>query len=175
MKFTTFARRFLVPSSVLSLFYYLKFKCKISPKAEVEFSPLLKIGKGSVISSFSKIKASDGPLTIGENVSIANGCTIGSDKMGVTIGNDCMFGPYVIVIGNNYNYDRLDIPICKQGTISKGVTIKENVWIGAGSCILDGSIIGKDVIIAPNSVVSTNIPDCSIVQGNPAKVIFTRR
>ena len=42
-------------------------------------------------------------------------------------------------------------------------------------CILDGSEIGDGVIIAPNSVVSARIPDNAIVQGNPAKIIFTRR
>lgn len=175
MEINKIIRRFLIPAPIISLYYYLKFRCKISPKAEVEFSSLLKIGKNTIISSFVKIRASDGPLVIGSDVSIATGCTIGSDKMGITIGDDCMLGPHVNIIGNNYRHDRLDIPIWQQGTSSKGITIGDNVWIGAGTCILDGSIIGNDVIVAANSVVSARIPDKSIIQGCPAKIIFTRR
>ncbi len=41
--------------------------------------------------------------------------------------------------------------------------------------VLDGAQVGDGVIVAPNSVVSGRIPDNAIVQGNPAKVVFTRR
>lgn len=147
----------------------------VSPKAEVELSPLLTIGKKTQISSFCKIKASDGPLTIGLNVSIGTSCFLASQKMGVEIGDYCLIGPNVTIIGNNYKYDRLDIPICMQEKISKGIKVGNNVWVGAGTAILDGANIGNNVIITPNSVVSSRVPDNTIVLGNPAKVIFTRR
>jgi serine O-acetyltransferase len=53
--------------------------------------------------------------------------------------------------------------------------IGNNVWIGAGACILDGATIGSGVIVTPNSVVSAKVADNAIVQGNPSKVIFLRR
>jgi virginiamycin A acetyltransferase len=55
------------------------------------------------------------------------------------------------------------------------VRIGNDVWIGSGACVLDGARIGSGVIVAPNSVVSGTIPDQAVVQGNPARVIFTRR
>ena len=41
--------------------------------------------------------------------------------------------------------------------------------------VLDGADIGDDVIVSAGSVVSGRIPPNTVVQGNPAKVIFTRR
>ena len=41
--------------------------------------------------------------------------------------------------------------------------------------ILDGAHIGSGSIVTPNSVVGGRIPPYSIVSGNPAEVVFTRR
>ncbi len=168
-------QRFLIPSSLIGLIYWLKFRCKVSPRAEVELSPLLTLGKGTVVSSFTKIKATDGLLNIGSNVSISTNCFLSSGKSGIVIGDDSMVGPHVSIVGNNYKHDRLDVPMCHQEKTSKGIIIGCDVWIGAGSVILDGSQIGKGAIVTPNSVVSGKIPEHVIVQGNPAKVIFKRR
>lgn len=51
------------------------------------------------------------------------------------------------------------------------ISIDENSFIGARSSILPGTVIGKNVIVGACSVVKGNIPDNSIVVGNPAKVI----
>ena len=174
MKLSTILRRFLTPSFVVTIYCLLRYKCKISPKAEVELNKNLQIGIGSVVSSFVKIKA-NGPMHIGAEVSIATGSFISSDSGGVRIGDYCMIGPNASIVGNNYRYDKLDVPICQQDKTSKGIDIGENVWIGSGCAILDGAIIGSGAIITPNSVVSSKISENAIAQGNPAKVIFTRR
>ena len=44
----------------------------------------------------------------------------------------------------------------------------------AGCQILDGSTIGNNVIVATDSIVSGQIPDNLIIQGNPAKKVFQR-
>jgi len=172
----TVLRRFLIPRLLITLWGYLKYGCMISPKAEVEITSRLSIGRGSIISSFTKIKATVGPLRIGKNVEISNGCVITSHDTGTYIGDDCLIGPNVSIIGNNYHYDRLDVPIRLQGKSSaKGIRIADNVWLGAGCVVLDGADIGAGAILTPNSVVSGHIPANAIAQGNPAKVIFTRR
>ena len=176
MKPGTLVRRFLTPGFVVTLWGYLKYGCLISPKAEVEITSHLKIGRGSVIGSFTKIKATDGPLTIGRNVEIATGCVITSHTAGTVIGDDCLIGPNVSIVGNNYRYDRLDVPIRLQEKVStKGIRIGDDVWIGAGCVLLDGADVGSGSILTPNSVVSSRVAGNSIVQGNPGKVIFTRR
>ena len=57
----------------------------------------------------------------------------------------------------------------------KGVSIGENSFIGAGAVILPGTKIGKFCIIGAGSVVKGNIPDYSIVVGNPCKIINDTR
>jgi len=175
MTIGSFARRFLLPRWCVSLFYFLKYRCRISTRAEVEMSSLLRIGRHSEISSFTKIKASYGPLKIGRNCFIGAGCFIASHRGGLEIGDDCLISPNVTILSSNYNYRQLDVAIWRQGCSSRGVRIGSNVWIGSGACILDGSVIGSGVIVTPNSVVSGRVPDHAIVQGNPAKIIFTRR
>ena len=167
--------RFFFPSLFVTFYYLVKYKCKISPRAEVDMSKFLRIGKGTQIGSFCKIKAFDGPLTIGSNVSIGSGSFISADKGGVVMGDYVGVGSNVTIVGNNYKYDQVDVPILLQEKTSKGIRIGDFVWIGSGCSILDGSEIGKGAIISPNSVVSGKIADNVIAQGNPAKAIFERR
>jgi acetyltransferase-like isoleucine patch superfamily enzyme len=169
------ARRFFVPSSLVSLYYFIKFGCKISLRAEVELSPWLKIGKNTRIGSFTKIKASSGPLEIGSNCSVGVGCSIGSGKGGLFIGDDCLIGSNVSIIGSSYKFDDVNIPMRLQGFNSKGVKIGNDVFIGNGACINHGAVIGSGVVVAPNSLVTGRIPENSIIQGAPAKVVFVRR
>jgi acetyltransferase-like isoleucine patch superfamily enzyme len=176
MKIGTLVRRFLTPGFLVTVRAYLRYHAMVSPRAEVEITPHLALGRGSVISSFTKVKATDGPLVIGRNVEVAVGCMLSSHTAGVEIGDDCLIGPNVTIVGNNYRYDDLEKPIRLQDKISsKGIHVAANVWIGAGCCLLDGADIGSGSILTPNTVVSSRIPPNSIVQGNPAKVIFTRR
>ena len=77
-----------------------------------------------------------------------------------------------------YNYENLEIPMCKQGNkLTTPFHICSDVWIiGARAIILPGrKRIGKGVIIGAGSVVTKDIPDYAIVGGNPARVIKMRK
>ena len=50
-------------------------------------------------------------------------------------------------------------------------TIKDNVWIGTNAVIVCNITIGEDVLIAPLTYVNFDVPDHSIVIGNPGKII----
>jgi len=175
MNLATALRRFLVPAPVVSLYYFAKFGCKISTRAEVEVSPNVTIGRGTQISSFVKIKASNGPLQIGERVTIATGVFIDAHKGGLSIGDHTMIGPNSVLVGVNYRYDRLDAPIQTQGLVSKGIRIGKDVWLGANVVVTDGAVIGDHMIVGPGSVVTGSLPDRVIASGAPAKVVFRRR
>lgn len=168
-------RRFLVPRPLVTLVAWARWRAFVSPRAEVELTPHLALGRGTAIGSFSKLKATAGPLRLGARVDVATGAFITSGEGGIEIGDDCLVGPHVAIVGVNYRYDRLDLPIREQGTTSRGIRIGRNVWIGASASILDGARIGDGAIVAPGSVVSGSVPENAIVQGNPAKVVFTRR
>ena len=167
-------RRFLVPAIVVSGYSYLKWRVGISPRAEVELSPNLQLGRGTVVGSFAKIKTTDGPLVTGVRCSFATGCFVDPGSSGIRMGNNVLIGPNVTIVAVNYRYSRLDLPLPEQGVISKGISIGDNVWIGANSSIVDGAVIGDNCIIVANSLVNRSFPAGSIIQGNPAKVIFSR-
>jgi maltose O-acetyltransferase len=48
------------------------------------------------------------------------------------------------------------------------VTIGNNVFIGAGSIVLPGITIGNNVIIGAGSIVTHDVPDGTVIAGNPA-------
>lgn len=48
--------------------------------------------------------------------------------------------------------------------------IGDNVWIGTNAVVVGRITIGNNVLIAPGAFVNTDVPDNSIVVGNPAKV-----
>lgn len=85
-----------------------------------------------------------GPRFINSDVSIGSNCNINQN---VTIGQE------------------------NRGT-RKGIpTIGNNVWLGANCVVVGKIIIGDNVLIAPNSFVNFDVPDNSIVIGNPAHVV----
>ena len=168
-------RRFLIPSWFVTLYCLMKFRAQVSTKSEVELGPNLKLGKKVVISSFCKIKIADGPLAIGDHVNIATGCFISSHREGIVIGKDSLIGPNSVIVSSNYNYGRRDIPYRLQGHSSRGIRIGQNVFIGGNVAILDGAEIGNDAIIAAGTLVSGKIPAGAIVQGNPMKIMYTRK
>ena len=74
----------------------------------------------------------------------------------------------------NYRYDEPGRPLEEQGVTSKGIRIGRHVWIGANSSIVDGVTLGDDSIVVANSLVTRSFPVGSVIQGNPARLVFTR-
>ncbi|WP_455537613.1 acyltransferase [Terrisporobacter sp.] len=62
---------------------------------------------------------------------------------------------------------KMDLGKSKVGKVKIG----NRVFIGYGSIVLCNTTIGDDVIVAAGSVVTKDIPNNSVVAGNPAKVI----
>ncbi|RQM78988.1 acyltransferase, partial [Aeromonas dhakensis] len=57
-------------------------------------------------------------------------------------------------------------PILCKGS----VTINEGAWLGENVCVI-GASVGKNSVVAANSVVTKDVPDYTVVAGAPAKVI----
>lgn len=173
-KLELIARRFLIPRSFVTLYGIVRWRATISTRAEVELSPNLMLGRGTTVSSFTKIKATDGVVATGTKCGFGTGCFIAAGTGGIHIGDNTIIGPNVSVIAVNYRYGKLDVPLEDQGATSQGIRIGKNVWIGAGAVILDGAEIGDNSIVVAMSLVNRRFPANSILQGNPAKVILSR-
>lgn len=174
MNFKTVISRFLIPKFLVTIYYFLKYRAKVSTSAEMELSSNISLGKGTTIGSFTKVKATEGKLLVGERGGFANGCFIAAGESGLEIGDNFICGPNVIITSSNYITDQKDVHFEDQGVTSKGIKIGNNVWIGGGSVILDGTVIGDNSIVVANSLVNRRFKPNVVIQGNPAKVLITR-
>lgn len=76
------------------------------------------------------------------------------------------------VLGKNINIATgVTIGQENRGARKGAPTIGDHCWIGTNAVIVGNIKIGTDVLIAPLSFVNFDVPDHSIVIGNPAKVI----
>lgn len=74
------------------------------------------------------------------------------------LGDNCTL-PHLVTIGQTNRGKRAGCP-----------TIGNNVCIGAGAVIVGKIAIGDNVLVAPNAFVNFDVPDNSVVTGNPAVV-----
>jgi acetyltransferase-like isoleucine patch superfamily enzyme len=51
------------------------------------------------------------------------------------------------------------------------IVIKEGAWVGVKATVLLGVTIGKNAIVSAGTVIDKNVPDCTLVKGNPMKKI----
>lgn len=111
-------------------------------------------------------------VVIGDFSSLNATCSISNDTV---IGNDVMMGPSVLVLSGSHDFTRTDISMREQGALPRRpVVIGDDVWIGARCILLPGVKVGSHSIIGSGSVVTKNVPEWTIVGGNPARAIRHR-
>jgi galactoside O-acetyltransferase len=54
------------------------------------------------------------------------------------------------------------------------VVIRDRAWIGFNAIVLRGVVVGEGAVVAAGSVVTRDVPDYSVVAGNPARVVRAR-
>lgn len=105
----------------------------------------------------------DGTCRIGNGVSIQTNVYITR----YTILEDNVFmGPCSVTTNDKY---------MQTGAELKGPTIKKGARIGANATILPGITVGEDAVVGAGSVVTRDVAPNTVVAGNPARPIKTRR
>lgn len=84
----------------------------------------------------------------------------------VTIGEYVFIGPHVVFTDDPHPMGCPKYKECKGGPI-----VEDYARIGANSTILPGVKIGRNSLVGAGSVVVEDVPENSVVVGNPAKVI----
>lgn len=137
----------------------------------------IAVGSGSKLFEFAVIRAvgGRGDVVIGERCMINPHCVLYSGN-GIRFGNDVLLAPGVRVVPTNHAFARIDIPIAMQGFLPSkgGVIVEDDVWIGAGAVLLDGTTIRKGAIVSAGAVVRGEIPAHTIWGGVPAVQIGVR-
>ena len=114
-----------------------------------------------------------GVIEVGENSFIGPyTCVAGPGH--IRIGKDCLIAAHSGIFANNHQFADPTHRIVDQGLTSKGITIEDDCWLGAGVKVLDGVTIGRGSVIGAGAVVTKDIPPFSVAVGVPAKVISHR-
>lgn len=106
-------------------------------------------------------------MTVGKNFQRLNGVILDPGHCWlIEIGDNVTIAPRVHILCHDAS-TKMFLGMTKIGR----VIIGNNVFIGAESVVLPGVTIGNNVIIGANSTVTHDVPDNTVVVGNPAKRI----
>jgi acetyltransferase-like isoleucine patch superfamily enzyme len=144
-------------------------------RTNISYKDDFSFGRGTTFYAPNKIE-------IGKSVYIGKYCSIETDTK---IGNNVLIANHCGLIGKyDHNFKQIGVPMKKSDWIGdrnynfKGknlkVIIEDDVWIGFGTVILSGVLIGKGSIVAAGSVVTNDVEPYSIYAGCPARKIGVR-
>jgi acetyltransferase-like isoleucine patch superfamily enzyme len=112
-------------------------------------------------------------LRIGDRTGIGPGCYLGCSG-GIEIGADVMFGPGVRLFAEDHVFASTDVTIKEQGVRRSPIVIDDDCWLASGVTVTSGVHIGRGTVIGAGSVVTHDVPEYSVVAGNPARVLRSR-
>lgn len=138
------------------------------------------IGEGTKIWHFSHIQKGTSigdNCSLGQNVNIGNNVKIGNSVKvqnnvsvyeGVELEDYVFCGPSMVF--TNIKLPRSEFPQRGSEFYTKTL-VKKSASIGANATIVCGVTIGEYALIGSGAVVTKDVPDFSLVVGNPGRVI----
>lgn len=172
--------------------------CQIHPMARFEGHPgNIELGDNvSVGAGVSFFCHKDGSIKIGNNcyfgdhavlhtgtrkgtIAFGSDCSLQNFSIvfgygGCQIGNGVRIGSHCAIIPHNHIFKDPDRLIKDQGRSMQGIAIGDDVWIGAGSTVLDGCRVARGCVIAAGAVISKSVEAFCVVGGVPARIISRR-
>jgi len=132
------------------------------------FTTRLELGAESWIAGHALVRG---------DVSFGDHCTVNPYAMisgKVSCGDGVRIASHASLVGFNHGFDDPDQPIYRQSHEFLGITIEDDVWIGANAVVVDGVTVGRGAVIAAGAVVSKDVPPMAVVGGVPARVLRYR-
>ncbi|KAA2370822.1 acyltransferase [Alistipes shahii] len=115
----------------------------------------------------------------GRNIEIGDESGIGANTSipgNTIIGNHVILSRNCFILDKNHIFERTDIPLNDQGCYPpKQTVIEDDCWIGMNTLMTPGRHISKGTIIGMGSILTKDFPPYSVVGGNPAKLIKSRK
>jgi acetyltransferase-like isoleucine patch superfamily enzyme len=136
-------------------------------------SASIVIGDNTVLYGPSQLLTYGGRIELGKRCSVNPFCILYGHG-GLTIGDHVRIATQTVIIPANHIFSDVNKPITEQGLTKSGIKIGNDVWIGAGVRILDGSEIGSGSVVGASTLVNGKFDPHSIIVGIPGKKIKSR-
>jgi acetyltransferase-like isoleucine patch superfamily enzyme len=135
----------------------------------------LRLGSNAIVSRGTILQSKGGRIAIGARCSIGAGSHLVSWS-GLEIGADVAMAGDCSVSAGTYPLSEFSKRPTERTPVSAGpVVIGDGVWLATRVTILDAVRIGENAVVSAGSVVTSDVPARTVVQGNPARTIFTIR
>jgi len=128
---------------------------------------LVKVAPRGVINVLHRWRG----VTMGKDCFIDPTCTLETAyPENITLGDDVRVTIGAIIMSHikapHYLRDTGMVPV-----VIAPVVLKDHCFIGVNAVIMPGVTIGKAAVVASGAVVVSDVPDYTMVSGNPAKVV----
>ena len=145
--------------------------CLLDAKGETNKG--IAIGSGVFIGRNTILSCKDGDIALADGANIGFNCELFSASH-VRVGRDTLVAAYCYLIGGDHQASDPTAPVLAQGRTSRGVTVGDGAWLGAGAKLLDGVDIGDGAVVGAGAVVRESVPARAIAVGVPARIVGNR-
>lgn len=137
----------------------------------------LRLGAGSTVCRGTVLAFGDPALGHGR-IEVGAGTWIGQYNnlracadADIVVGAGCLVSQFCTLVTSNHG-TRRGTPIREQSSDTQrlGVTLGDDVWLGAGVTVLPGTHLGRGAVVGANSVVTASVPADEIWVGSPARL-----
>lgn len=154
-------------------FHFTSKVCR-ARASRISLGNLVSLREYAWLSVATEDPSGEPTIVLDDNCHIGFGSIL-SAKNRIHLERDVLVGQNVIIVDHNHAYEDINIPVLDQGITEGGrIRIGQGSWIGHGASIIcpRGELtIGRNCVVAANSMVMRNVPDYSVVAGYPAAII----
>jgi acetyltransferase-like isoleucine patch superfamily enzyme len=133
----------------------------------------IQIGSGAFMGRNSILSCKNGDIELADGANIGFNCEIFSASR-VRVGRNALIAAYSYLVGGDHDFSDPSRAVLDQPRTSRGITVGDGAWIGAGVKVLDGVTIGEQAVVGAGAVVRDSVPARATAVGVPARVVGTR-
>ncbi len=126
--------------------------------------------KGRIIMGDYTMLYAKGEILIGENLGVNKFSRIVAHEK-IEIGNNVTIGQMVSILDHDHGYKMTDNELQLDGYSTAPIKIGNNIWIGDKCTILKGVTIKDNVVIGANTLVHKDVPSGVVIGGVPFKIL----